>query len=249
MAMKTLDFKHARGPDKLRVYAIGDVHGRLDLLQEMHRLIQLENEKAPPFDWVIVHLGDYIDRGPQSKGVLDFLVNAQKRSHRILALAGNHDVGFLDFINSGSPDGIFANNGGRQTARSYGVEIDFDDSRSIRSGQAAMASAVPSAHMDFMRRLPLSMVFGDFFFCHAGIRPGVDLDHQAPSDLIWIRWEFLDDLRLYPKVIIHGHTPATEVEVRPNRVNLDTGAYSSGRLSAIVIDGANKFFLEAKVRL
>lgn len=245
--MKTVDFKNARGPDKLRVYAIGDVHGRLDLLQEMHRLIQLQNQKSPPFDWVVVHLGDYIDRGLQSRGVIDFLIDGQRKNHRILALAGNHDVGFLDFLNTGDTYGLFARHGGRQTALSYGVNIDFNNDLSIASGRELLKEAVPTAHRDFLRRLPRSIMFGDFFFCHAGIRPGVELEHQNPEDLIWIRSEFLDDMRHYSKVIVHGHTPATEVEIRPNRVNLDTGAYASGRLSAIMIDGSSKSFLEATV--
>ena len=243
--MKTVDFKHARGPDRLRVYAIGDVHGRLDLLQEMHRRIQAENDKTPPFDWVIVHLGDYVDRGPDSKGVLDLLVNAQKKTHRMLAIAGNHDIGFLEFLATGAPNGIFAYNGGRQTALSYGVSIDFNDLRSIAVGREALLRAIPSTHVEFLRGLKLSMVFGDFFFCHAGIRPGIDLDKQDPEDLVWIRQQFLDEPRLYSKVIIHGHTPVTDVEIRPNRINLDTGAVFSGRLSALAIDAENKVFLEA----
>ncbi|ATU92635.1 metallophosphoesterase [Phyllobacterium zundukense] len=245
--MKTVDFKHARGPDKLRVYAIGDVHGRLDLLQEMHRRIQAENEKSPPFDWVVVHLGDYIDRGLQSKGVLDLLVNLQKKTHRMLALAGNHDIGLLEFLDTGDAYGLFARNGGRQTALSYGININFNDPGSVYAGRKALADAIPPSHIQFLRGLRRSMVFGDFFFCHAGIRPGVDLDRQDPDDLIWIRWEFLENTHPHPKIIVHGHTPVSDVEVRANRVNLDTGAYASGRLSAIAIDAENKFFLEASV--
>jgi serine/threonine protein phosphatase 1 len=242
--MRTVEFKHARGPERLRIFAIGDVHGRLDLLQEMHRRIQAENEKSPPFDWAIVHLGDYVDRGPDSKGVLDLLVSAQRKTHRMLALAGNHDIGFLEFLATGAPDGIFAHNGGRQTALSYGVSIDFGDLRSIAGGRDALLRAVPSGHVEFLRGLKRSMAFGDFFFCHAGIRPGVDLDYQDPEDLVWIRQQFLADSRLYSKVVIHGHTPVTGIEVRPNRINLDTGAVFSGRLSAIAIDAGEKWFLE-----
>lgn len=244
--MTTVNFKQARGPDKLRIFAIGDVHGRLDLLKEMYRLIQAENEKTPPFDWVIVHLGDYTDRGPDSKGVLDFLVEAQRRNHRIVGLAGNHDVGLIDFIETGDPAGIFALNGGRQTALSYGIDIDFRNARSVAEGHRALVAAMPPAHLAFLRGLARSITFGDFFFCHAGIRPGVELSRQDAEDLIWIRSQFLNDARLYPKVIVHGHTPATNVEMRPNRVNLDTGAYASGRLSALMIDGAEKTLLEAR---
>ncbi|HMF66687.1 MAG TPA: serine/threonine protein phosphatase, partial [Phyllobacterium sp.] len=159
--------------------------------------------------------------------------------------AGNHDIGFLEFLATGAPNGIFAYNGGRQTALSYGVSIDFNDLRSIAVGREALLRAIPSTHVEFLRGLKLSMVFGDFFFCHAGIRPGIDLDKQDSEDLVWIRQQFLDEPRLYSKVIIHGHTPVTDVEIRPNRINLDTGAVFSGRLSAIAIDAGNKFFLEA----
>ncbi|MHC1549985.1 metallophosphoesterase [Phyllobacterium sp. K27] len=245
--MKTVDFKHARGPDKLRIYAIGDVHGRLDLLQEMHRLIHMENLKSPPFDWVVVHLGDYVDRGLQSCGVIDFLIDGQRKNHRMLALAGNHDVGFVDFLETGDTYGLFARHGGRQTGLSYGVNINFSSDLSLASGREALKTAVPVAHVDFLRRLPRSMFFGDFFFCHAGIRPGIELEQQDPEDLIWIRSPFLDDARPHSKVIVHGHTPVTEVEIRPNRINLDTGAYASGRLSAIMIDGLSKTFLEATI--
>jgi serine/threonine protein phosphatase 1 len=245
--MKTVDFKHARGPDKLRVYAIGDVHGRLDLLQAMHRRILIENEKSPPFDWVVVHLGDYVDRGPDSKGVLDLMVNLQQKTHRMLAIAGNHDIGLLEFLATGDAYGLFARNGGRQTALSYGININFNDPDSVAAGRKALAQSIPHSHVEFLRGLRRSIVFGDFFFCHAGIRPGVDLDRQDPDDLIWIRWEFLDDARLYPKIIVHGHTPVSDIEKRPNRINLDTGAYASGRLSAIAIDSDRKFFVEAVV--
>ncbi|QND51969.1 serine/threonine protein phosphatase [Phyllobacterium sp. 628] len=243
--MKTVDFKHARGPERMRVYAIGDVHGRLDLLQEMHRRILAENEKTPPFDWVVVHLGDYVDRGPDSRGVLEYFVNAQKKTHRMLTLAGNHDVGFLDFLNGSDVNGVFARHGGKQTAKSYGVTIDFYDPASVAAGRSALLRAIPAAHVEFLQGLRRSTIMGDFFFCHAGIRPGVDLERQNPEDLIWIRWDFLDDPHLHSKVIIHGHTPASDVEVRQNRVNLDTGAYASGRLSAIRIDAEAKSFLEA----
>ena len=184
---------------------------------------------------------------PISKGVLDLLVNLQKNTHRMLALAGNHDVGLLEFLETGDAYGLFARNGGRQTALSYGVSIEFNDPDSVAAGQKALVEAMPPSHIQFLRGLQRSIVFADFFFCHAGIRPGVDLDHQDPDDLIWIRWEFLENPRLHPKVIVHGHTPVSDVEKRPNRVNLDTGAYASGRLSAIAIDVDQKFFLEAVV--
>ncbi len=242
--MTTIDFDQACGPEGLRIYAIGDVHGRFDLLQAMHRLIAAENEKLPLADWVVIHLGDYTDRGPQSRQVLDLLVRATGDSERMLALAGNHDIGLLEFLETGDAFGLFAGNGGRQTALSYGIDIDFSDAASVAAGWKAFAKAIPSSHVQFLRGLPRSMVFGDFFFCHAGIRPGIDLDDQDPDDLIWIRGEFLNHPSLYSKVIVHGHTPVDDVDVRLNRINVDTGAFASGRLSAIMIDGNRKFLLE-----
>ena len=240
-----IDFDQASGPEGLRIYAIGDVHGRFDLLQAMHQLIDQENEKLPPRDWVVIHLGDYVDRGPQSKEVLDFLARATTTSPRMIALAGNHDIGFIEFLETGDAFGLFAGNGGRQTALSYGVDIDFDDAESVIRGWRALAQAIPASHTQFLRGLPRSIVFGDFYFCHAGIRPGVELDLQDPDDLIWIRGEFLNNPTLYPKVIVHGHTPVSDVDVWPNRVNLDTGAFATSRLSGLMIEGDRKFLLEA----
>ena len=240
-----IDFDQARGPQGLRIYAIGDVHGRFDLLKTMHQLIEQENEKVPPRDWVVIHLGDYVDRGPQSKEVLDFLVRATAASPRMIALAGNHDVGFIEFLETGDAYGLFAGNGGRQTALSYGVDIDFDDPDSVLSGWKQLVPLVPAAHVELLRGLERSASYGDFFFCHAGVRPGVELDLQDPDDLIWIRNEFLNDPGLYAKVIVHGHTPVSDVDVRLNRVNLDTGAFATSRLSGLMIEGERKFLLEA----
>ncbi len=245
--MTGISFSDARGPDGTLVYAIGDVHGRLDLLVEMHAQIAAEIMRLRPADWRVVHLGDYVDRGPDSKGVIEFLVR-QTADRRILALAGNHDVGFLDFLAEPRPDGLFAHNGGVETARSYGVDLDLFDPIAFQSGSRALFEAVPRSHTDFLRGLKDRATFGDFFFCHAGIRPGVALDAQDPRDLIWIRGEFHRHRELFSKVVVHGHTPAAEPEVLPNRVNVDTGAFASGRLTALVVDGAEKRLLTAEVR-
>lgn len=246
--MTGMNFSDARGPDGTLVYAIGDVHGRLDLLVEMHARIAAEIMRLRPADWRIVHLGDYVDRGPASEGVIEFLVRQTAADRRILALAGNHDVGFLDFLVEPDPVGLFARYGGVETARSYGVELDLHDMAAFGAGCRALASAVPESHRKFLRTLEFSASFGDFFFCHAGIRPGVALDAQDPKDLIWIRGDFHRHQELFPKIVVHGHTPVAEPEVLPNRVNIDTGAFASGRLTALVIDGAEKRLLTAEVR-
>jgi serine/threonine protein phosphatase 1 len=237
-----IHLRDARAPDGVRLYAIGDVHGRLDLLAAMHARIAVEIASDRPVDWRVIHLGDYVDRGPASKGVLDFLISARQRDPRNIMLAGNHDAGFLDFLDHPEPETLFACYGAG-TARSYGVDLATGTGAALRSSHAALLDAVPQDHVDFLRSLDFSASFGDFFFCHAGIRPGVPLDRQDSGDLIWIREAFHAHPGLYPKVIVHGHTPHAEPEVRANRVNVDTLAWQSGRLTAFVADGAAKNIL------
>lgn len=239
-----IHFLDARGPEGVRLYAIGDVHGRLDLLEKMHERIAGEVERDRPTDWRIIHLGDYVDRGPQSRGVIDFLIAACRRDERMITLVGNHDIGFLDFLAGPSKESLFMQFGGIETAASYDVRFGrlFHD---LDRFHADLARAMPPEHARFIRSCGFSVSFGDFFFCHAGIRPGVSLDQQNPDDLIWIRNEFLHHLNLHPKVVVHGHTITREPEVLANRVNVDTGAWRSGVLTALVIDGAEKRLITA----
>jgi serine/threonine protein phosphatase 1 len=243
-SLSGVHFSDARGPEGLRLYAIGDVHGRLDLLEAMHDRIADDLREGPAADFRIVHLGDYTDRGPDSKGVLDFLIALRESDPRNIALMGNHDEGFSAFLLDADPHGLFAGNGGEKTARSYGVDIDFSSAKRALIGRDALLGAMPAAHATFLRSLPRSIAFGDFFFCHAGIRPGVPLEAQDPRDLIWIRWDFLDHRGLFEKVVVHGHTPVPEPEILPNRVDIDTGAFKTGRLTALVIDGGEKRLIE-----
>lgn len=241
--MTGISLDEARGPDGIRIYAIGDIHGRLDLLTKMYAAIEADRAGVP--DWRIVHLGDYVDRGPQSRQVLDAIIVAA-RDPRVITLAGNHDIAMLDFLATPSAGGLFARYGGDATARSYGVEIDFDLPRLFEADHAALVEAVPAAHLEFLHNLRLSAEFGDFFFCHAGIQPDVPLDRQDAKDLTWIRDRFLKHEGLHPKVIVHGHTPHEHPELKPNRVNVDTGAYHYGVLTALVIDGAEKRILQVR---
>jgi serine/threonine protein phosphatase 1 len=248
-----IHFLDARAPEGVRLYAIGDVHGRLDLLAAMHRRIKAEIELHQPADWRVIHLGDYVDRGPDSKGVIDLLIEARASDPRYLMLAGNHDIGFLDFLDVPDPDGLFMTNGGSQTAQSYGVALAeagsawFGRSDSaLRQGHATLVEAVPRSHIDFLQSLAFSVMLGDFFFCHAGVRPGVPLEQQVPQDLIWIRDVFHNHAGLYPKIVVHGHTPVPEAEVKANRVNVDTLAWQSGNLTALVVDGAEKNILTVR---
>lgn len=248
--MSGIHFQDARAPDGMRLYAIGDVHGRLDLLAAMHARITAEIAGDAVADWRIVHLGDYVDRGPDARGVIDFLIAARNRDPRNVMLAGNHDIGFLEFLDRPDPGGLFVNTGGPQTARSYGVDLAPNawgffglGGKTLKAAHAELLRAVPQSHVDFLRSLPLSAIFGDFFFCHAGIRPGIALEQQATQDLIWIREAFLDNAGLYGKIIVHGHTPNRQAEIKANRVNVDTLACKSGRLTALVVDGSVKSIL------
>lgn len=247
--MPGVHFRDARAPEGMRLYAIGDVHGRLDLLAVMHRAIAAEIARDGVADWRIVHLGDYVDRGPDSRGVIDFLIDKRERDARNLCLGGNHEQGLLDFLEMPSATSLFVRFGGIETARSYGVDLSAGriGAGPIGQGHAALSAAIPPSHIEFLLSLPRSITFGDFFFCHAGIRPGTPLERQDPHDLVWIRDEFLAHTGLYEKVIVHGHTPGSVADIRPNRVNLDSFACGSGTLSALAVDGAGKRILEATV--
>lgn len=239
-------FSDARGPDGVRLYAIGDVHGRLDLLEELHRRIQDEIERDRPADWRIIHLGDYVDRGRQSRGVVERLMAMQRADARVIALAGNHDLGLLDFLAASSTESLFMLYGGIETAASYGVAFG---GRELERFHAELAAAVPQSHLDFLRGCRFSAGFGDFFFCHAGIRPGVPLERQSPDDLVWIREPFLAHADLHPKVVVHGHTITRRPEVLVNRVNVDTGAWRSDVLTALAVEGSEKRLLAVEGRV
>ncbi len=235
----------AAAPAGMRIYAIGDVHGRLDCLTRMHDIIAAEIARDRPADWRVIHLGDYVDRGPESACVIDFLSGMIERDGRNLALLGNHDEGFLDFLANPAEAQLFIRFGGFDTAASYGVVLDVLTEDALFDSHRRLVNAMPERHLRFLRDRPRSVSFGDFFFCHAGIRPGVPLDAQEPHDLIWIRREFLNHAGLHDKVIVHGHTPVGRPEVMPNRVDVDTMAFDTGRLTALVIDGREKRFVEA----
>lgn len=248
MVADGIDFSSARPPPGLRLYAVGDLHGRLDLLTTFHRHVAAELQADAPADWRIVYLGDYVDRGPDSRGVLEFLAEARIRDARHVVVAGNHDLGLLDFLAKPDPCGTFITHGGIETAASYGVHAAHfgaveEGGEALHAFHSALKAAIPNAHVELLRGLETSVACGDFFCCHAGIRPGVALERQSAADLVWIRGDFHRHEGLYAKVVLHGHTPATEVTVRPNRVNLDTGAYRTGRLSALRIDEAGKTIL------
>lgn len=244
MSSQGVHLAAAAAPDGMRLYAIGDVHGRADLLKRLHDRIDAELARDRPGDWRVVHLGDYVDRGADSRGVIDFLIARMAEDDRHVALMGNHDERFAMFLRDISEWANFMNFGGRETGHSYGVDLMGHPDRA--AAHSAFQAAVPASHLAFLDALPYSATYGDFFFCHAGIRPQVPLEAQKPEDLVWIRKEFHRHEDLHPKVVVHGHTPVGAPEILPNRVNLDTLAYDSGLLTAMVFEGSEKRLIQTE---
>lgn len=235
----------AKTPTGMRVYAIGDVHGRDDLLGEIHGRIADDRAARPASECRIVHVGDYVDRGPDTAAVIERLVQFKKTEPDARFLRGNHEDLLVDFLADPAAGGLnFVSNGGLSTLASYGIDPDrLFDRRDLTEAGKRLAVEMAGDHRAFIDALLLSVRFGDFFFCHAGVRPGVPLESQIADDLTWIREPFLDYTGEFAAVIIHGHTPVPEPEVRPNRINIDTGAVFSDRLTCLVLEGTGFSFL------
>lgn len=232
----------ARTPEGMRLYAIGDVHGCLEALHDVHRAIEADLGARPVADWRIIHLGDYVDRGPDSRGVLDFLTGRAAGEPRILCLRGNHDEMFVQGLDGAARQReLWLTNGGVETLESYGVGLS-DYLEMLHSGGVAQA-IVPAPHREFLDGLLVSARFGDYYFVHAGIDPQLALDEQQNEAQLWIRAPFLESAREFEAVVVHGHTPVSRVEVRPNRLGIDTGAVFGGSLTCLVLEGAEKGLL------
>ena len=222
------------------VYAIGDIHGRLDKLLPLEGMIETDAAKRQATRKVLVYLGDYVDRGPASQGVIEHLSLSRLAGFEIVHLAGNHERMMLDFLDDAANAGPWFANGGLPTLASYGLpagdrkELSQSDVMRLQDG---LRTILPARHRSFLKNLRLRHREGSFVFVHAGIRPGVDLDAQSEDDLIWIRQPFLNSNTDHGFVVVHGHTVTEEPEFRPNRIGIDTGAYDSGILTALVIEG------------
>jgi serine/threonine protein phosphatase 1 len=226
-------------PMGLRIYAVGDIHGRLDLLDELLSRIALDIAGRPTSRALYVFLGDYIDRGSSSREIIDRLIDLRKAKECVF-LKGNHELIALKCLSDRALFDQWMRLGGMETLVSYGVQPQaLASARQIAELQVAFHNALPQAHLQFFRDLQSSFACGDFFFAHAGVRPNVELSRQKESDLLWIRDEFLTSSEDLGKIIVHGHTPTLEVEVAPNRINIDTGAFATGRLTCLVIEGAS----------
>jgi serine/threonine protein phosphatase 1 len=219
-----------------RLYVIGDIHGRLDLLDQLinaiHRDVGAYGTKS-----LTVTLGDYIDRGPSSRGVIDRLLTNPFPGNYI-ALKGNHEALLQAFLDQPETGDYWRQLGGLETLSSFGISAvpPLKDQQYQQAAEALRAALSP-AQAKFLTSLKPSLTVGRFFLCHAGVRPGVPLDRQREEDLLWIRDEFLNCDVDFGKIVVHGHTPTTQPNFRPNRINIDTGAFASGRLTCLVVEG------------
>jgi serine/threonine protein phosphatase 1 len=231
-------------PHGERVYAVGDVHGRLDLFEALHDAIEHEIAGAPRLTPTVILLGDLVDRGPGSAAVIA-AARAWSERRQLHILFGNHEEMFLRSLTDEDVLRQFLRHGGRQTLLSYGVSREAYASATLPEIQQLARKAVPIEDLEFIARFEDMVAVGDYLFVHAGIAPGVPIEEQKTADLRWIREPFLSHEEDHGRVIVHGHTIAPRPVVRGNRIGIDTGAYDSGRLTALVLEGTGRRFLEA----
>ncbi len=238
---------HATLPEGQLLYAVGDIHGRRDLLEVMLGRIEADARGSSRSEHrTLVFLGDYVDRGPDSRGVVETLIGGLPQGFDRHFLKGNHEAILLNFLDDPWTLDHWLLNGGEATMRSYGVDTD----RLARLGAPAdlwlqaLQEVLPEAHLAFYRSLKLSVEFGDYLFVHAGVNPSVPLDAQNETDLIWIREPFLDHAEPFGKIVVHGHTPEREPVMRSNRIGIDTGAFFTGRLTALRLERDSRAFLQ-----
>lgn len=234
----------AIGPGE-RVYAVGDIHGRLDLLEPLVAAIEADDSARGSADTTLVLLGDLVDRGPDSAGVLAF-ARALAARHRVRILAGNHEEMFLGSLEKLETLRQFIKHGGRETILSYPVDPAVYRELTLEETQALVRDIVPEEDLAFMRRFEDRFVIGDYLFVHAGIMPGVPLDAQKTETLRWMREPFLSYRGDHGWCVVHGHTITEDVVVTPNRIGIDTGAYASGRLTALGLEGTARWLIETR---
>ncbi len=225
-------------PENSLVYAIGDVHGRADLLEKMHSQIIQDANAHPSKKIQVIYLGDYIDRGAYVRETLDILTSGLPSGFRADYLLGNHEQLFMAFLEDPSLLELWLGIGGQTTLLSYGVQAPGTGFSGQRAYEVrdALLEAMPEAHLDFIRNLKLFIHTGEFLFVHAGIAPGRPLEQQVSDDLLWIRNGFLDYDLDHELKVVHGHTISEKVQEKPNRIGIDTGAYATGVLTCAAID-------------
>jgi serine/threonine protein phosphatase 1 len=228
-----------------RVYAIGDIHGRDDLLGELLEMVDADDRTRGPCESQLIFLGDLVDRGPTSCQVVERLRTlSESRFRPARFLMGNHEEVFLKALTGHLPALKFlVRIGGRATLLSYGITEEEYRSSDYQEIADRLIALVPQSHIDFLSAFEDQIIVGDYLFVHAGIRPGTALSEQKPSDLRWIREDFLKSNQLHGKLVVHGHSITEEVEERTNRIGIDTGAYRSGKLTALGLEGTERWTL------
>ncbi len=231
-------------PDQL-VYAIGDIHGRIDLLIRLMKLVETDMAQHPNKTKELVFLGDYVDRGVDTKGVIDYLLNKLPEGVNKVFLRGNHDDAMLRFLRGEmdqAQDWLLL--GGTATLVSYGINpFRSQVMQDLNALRAAVIEKVPEAHRRFLEETVFDCTRGDYYFVHAGVRPGVPLDKQSEKDRMWIRHDFLGSAADHGKTVIHGHSILPEPDVHQNRIGIDTGAYATGTLTALALHDSTYRFL------
>lgn len=236
-----------------RIYAIGDVHGCLDALLALEAQVHDDVAASVPARWCVLPVGDYIDRGAESAGVLHWLTERSAQG-TVTGILGNHDAMLLAFLHD--PDTsqwpVWLDNGGEATLASFGIgppdPFSMPGAVRRRAIRAVILDRLGPDGLACLEALPRMLRHGDYAFVHAGVRPGVPLDHQDPEDLIWIREPFLDSQAEFGAVVVHGHTPTDRVVLRPNRIGIDTGAVFGGSLSCLVLEGRRRWLLTPEGR-
>lgn len=249
---QTLRHMFARGetasrpglPAGQRVYAIGDIHGRLDLFEALVAAIDADDSAGAPADSTVILLGDLVDRGPESAGVIA-LSRAWRQRRCVRILAGNHEEMFLRSFHSPEVFRHFLRHGGRETVLSYGVDRARFAQADLDEAQAMMNAAVPAEDIDFLESFEDMINMGDYLFVHAGIDPQVPIAEQKVHDLRWIREPFLSHPEMHDLVVVHGHTISDSPEDCGNRIGIDTGAFMTGRLTALVLEGTRRRYIDA----
>ncbi|PKU24469.1 metallophosphoesterase [Telmatospirillum siberiense] len=233
-------------PAGRRLYVIGDIHGRADLLMTLRRQIREDAEGRGAARNVVIHIGDYVDRGEESHRVLDMLLDDPLPDFESIHLLGNHEKSLLQFLADASIGPYWVRYGGDATLYSFGVRPPAASASAAEFERARQlfASNFPSRYRSFLETLSCAHEEGDYLFVHAGIRPGIPLDRQSPDDLLWIREDFLFSNASHGRVVVHGHSISDQPEVRHNRIGIDTGAFASGHLTCLVLEGAERRFLQ-----
>ena len=232
-------------PENRRIYCVGDIHGRADLLQDIHKKVR-RDAKNHKGDKTIVYLGDYVDRGEQSRQVIEMLLSNPLKGFEPVFLRGNHERAMLDFMAFPGAAAAWLTFGGREALRSYGIALEnIPSMRHVGELAKLLEAALPDTHRDFLTRTcGDSWQCGSYYFVHAGIRPGVPLEKQTQEDKLWIRDEFLSSTINHGCIVVHGHSISSEPQILPNRIGIDTGAYHTGVLTCLVLEGGQQRLIQ-----